>query len=222
MDFIYKVAGGGYYTTLEKAIEDGKQESADIWKIIPNQKDDYEEKFLTCNVYGNLVYYTYSNDQFFDLNDEQRLHEEEAKQQVLLEKEFRERKSMTYEHTPDLGWCDYPEQFVEKCPKYTGTIRFDFIERKKRPYYPIVEWKIHSSPIDNYYGDSLYIGNYKFGKYETKFEDYNGKTKNEDGIPYPRIDALWKFQTQKCPLGNFVVNYDITMEVENGKIIKIY
>lgn len=219
MNVIYKVDKWGYYTDLDQAIKVGKLGTADVFKIFLNQEDDYKEKYLVSNVHGKFVYYTYLNGVFFDPDDKHRLQEEMDKHEAVKNKEFEERKKTIYSHTPDLGWCDYPEQFVEKCPSYKGVVKFELMERKTRPYYPVVQWRDCSSVDDNYYGDGIYIGNYDLGRYGAKFEKYDGKTKNIDGTLYPRIDAIWKFQTENYPLGNFIVDHTTLMKVENGKII---
>jgi hypothetical protein len=120
--------------------------------------------------------------------------------------------------TPKLGWCDYPEQFAEKCPNFNGVVKFHKITRIGTPYYKLSTYHDYSSKhVDSYY-HAIYIGNYTISD-SVKFEYYDGITSGFDGTFYPQIDEIWEFETDRFPFGNFMWEFTFMKKVENGKML---
>lgn len=220
MEFIYQVNYHGYYTNLEDAIKIGKNCHCNILKVILNQESNFQENFLYCNTFNEFVYFTYQDGTYFDPQDSVRLQEEMEKEKESENKKFEEKKKETYKKTPKLGWCDYPEQFAEKCPNFKGIVKFELVERIKNPKYNIRQYKDCSSKyVDTYYYAD-YIGNYDIEYSERPFSNYDGKTTRYNGTLYPKIDKIWVFETDRYPFGDFSLMYDFKMKVENGKMEK--
>jgi hypothetical protein len=221
MEFIFKVVDNGYYTNLEDAVKVGKNCRCDILKVILNKESNFQEEFLYCNTFNEFVYFTYQDNTFYDPQDAVRLQEENEKEIEAQNKKFEEKKKEIFKRAPKLGWCDYPEQFAEKCPSFKGVVKFLLIKRKNSPKFLIRQTEDYSSKHveNNYYAE--YIGNYDIEFSSKPFSNYDGKTTRYNGAFYPKIDEIWQFETDRYPFGNFLFDYPtLEVKVENGKIMK--
>lgn len=215
MDFVYEVKHRGFYINIEDAVKIGRGNFSDIYKVYINKSDNFKEKYLEHKTYGNFHYYIYTNLTFYDPQDALRIEEE---QNILINernKLFEKRKTMKYNEIPKLGWCDYPEQFVEKCPYFNGTVKFYKLTRETHPDYPISEYRDYSSK----YYVAKYIGNYDIEYTNTKFSFYDGKKSNIHGIPYPKIDEIWEFETDRYPFGEFIFTPTMIKKINCGRLL---
>lgn len=219
MQFIYELGKGryGYHTELEKAVLIASAHCCEIDKLYLDRENDFREPFLELRRYNQMSYYVYaSNKELFNpgedvpkLAREKRAVEEERQQMECA-------RAATYRKTPEFGWCDYPQQFVEKCPFFSGTVKFEKIERNKCPGYLVRTWKERSSKhVDGYY-IGVYIGNHPLQ--ETQFHKFDGITTDPRGIPYPKVDELWKFETDGYPFQDFVLYDDIKLRIDSGNL----
>lgn len=220
MEYFYKVQNCGYYTDLDQAVKVAKNNKCDILIITVNKIDDYQKNYLKHNVFQDFVYLTYTDNTFYDPLDETRLQEEKDKYKEYEIKKFEERKNIIYKNTPKLGWCDYPEQFAEKCTNFNGVVKFQLIKRLNVRKFELAQYRDYSSKyVDSYYY-AEYIGNYNIDYLPTNFSKYDGKTIRNDGTLYPLIDEIWLFETDRYPFGNFLYDLTLKVKVNNGKMIK--
>lgn len=219
MEHIYKVEDLGYYTSLQDAVNIGKDNYRNIKKVTLNKKNNYEELLLEHKKYGTFNYYLNPDGSFYDPQDADKLQEEKNKLNISRGKSFEKKKSEKYQKAPKLGWCDYPEQFAEKCPNFNGIVKFKKITRIGTPYYRIQTYHDYSSKhVDTYY-PAIYIGNYDITSDTVKFQYYDGVTSGFNGINYPQIDEIWEFETDRYPFGNYIWDFDFKKKVENGKMM---
>jgi hypothetical protein len=219
MEHIFKVENLGYYTTLEEAVKIGKDNYRNIYKISLNKENNYQQEFLEHKRFGEFNYYLFPDGTFYDPQDSDRLQEEKNKIIIARAESFEKKKSEKYQKAPKLGWCDYPEQFAEKCPNFNGVVKFKKITRIIASYYKISTYHDYSSKyVDSYY-PAIYIGNYDIAENSVKFEYYDGITSRFDGIFYPKIDEIWEFETDRFPFGNFIWDFTLKKKVINGKML---
>lgn len=120
------------------------------------------------------------------------MNEEKDKEYLL------ERQNMRYKEL-FIGWCDYPEQFIEKYPEFKGSVKYQKITRIENPEIILKNYEDYSSKYVNVY----YIGNYKF-EYDIKFSIYDGTNENYNGVLIPKIDKIWEFSTNRFPFDDYI------------------
>lgn len=212
----------GYYTDLETAVIKGKKYGCNINKVHINKEDgNVKEPFLNLKTYGRYTYYVHvANSIMYDpeqdgpglATERERIMEERARKEDIA-------KKMIYGNIPKLGWCDYPKQFAEKCPSFTGIVKFRKLNRIKHPTYKVRRWLDCSSKHveENYYAE--YIGNHQINN--TEFRNFDGVTEDCNGVPYPVIDDLWEFETDRYPFDDFLWITDLIMKVDKGECQEI-
>jgi hypothetical protein len=174
---MYKVKGYGYYNNLVDAVFMAKKMNMHIYKIEVNKDTDYKKLYLRAKKYDKFIYLVHEEDgSFYDKNDMDTLNKLKEKYDETVKNEMERKKQIRYtkERMPLVGWCDYPEQFTEKCPEYNGKVMFEKITRNLNPGYIIKDYEDYSSKyVDRYY-PAMYIGNYSL-EYNQIFEKYDGK-----------------------------------------------
>ena len=147
--------------------------------------------------FKNFVWFVDPNtNEFIFESDREKLANIFEEEKDMMTKNFEKEKEYKYSSPPILGWCDYPEQFFEKCPGFIGTVKFSRLLRNNVPNY-ILEKSRDSAE---------YIGNHKLISY-TEFKEYTGTNYNSFQI-LPKIDEIWKFETDKYTKNDFIFNVD--------------
>ena len=150
-------------------------------------------------------YYKEKIEEVREENERLRIKEEEAK----IKKDERQRSEgyrYSLRHTPLLGWCDYPEQFAMKCPRYHGSVSFKLITD---PEYVLTKRKYVKHEKRRDFGKVLVTSKY-IGQHDIR--------EGERLRDHPEIKELWAFETNFYR-GRFINHATKYMwKVNNGKL----